>query len=120
MMNYLAKVVAQNLKNQNVVISKNIDILSNSLNDNIRALQLWFVNELNESLSNILVDIDDKIEKVANGIKTNTATIESIQSIKPKQEVMISDSESIDSIVNGLKKTMQDIEAIINQKNGGK
>ncbi len=118
--NYLAKVVAQNLKNQNVVISKNIDILSNSLNENIHSLQLWFTNELNEVLSNLLVQFDDKIEKVSNSMKATAGALESVQSIKTKQDVTISDNDTLETIITSLKKSMSEIETAINQKNGGK
>lgn len=119
-LNYLAKSVAQNLKNQNVLVSKNVEILSNTLNENIHGLQLWFVNELNEVINNFLLDFDDQIEKVSNTIKSTTGSLEAMQSIKPKQDVSITDAETLESIVNSLKKSVQDLESVVNQKVGGK
>jgi archaellum component FlaC len=90
------------------------------MNENIHNLQLWFVNELNEMISNLLVEFDDQIEKVSHSIKATTNSLQALQSIKTKQEISVYEAEALESIVNNLIKSVQDIEASINQKSGGK
>jgi hypothetical protein len=118
--NSLASTVARNLKNQNIVLSKNLDALANITNEKVHDLQVWFINEFNEMLSNMVVDFDDKIEVTTNQVKKDTGILKKIQSLKEEGvEVSLNGSDTLETLVQELSQKMVDLDAAVKQKTGG-
>lgn len=106
-MNHLAKSVAQNLKNQNVIISKNTEGLAGTIDENIHTLQLWFGNQFNEVINDLIIAIDDEVEKSLNSIKATTKLIQTIQSASGEQNITLSENENLESVIESLVKLLQ-------------
>jgi proteasome lid subunit RPN8/RPN11 len=119
-LNSLASTVARNLKNQNIVLSKNLESLSNITNEKVHDLQVWFINEFNEMLSDMVVEFDDKIEATTNQVKNDSEIIKKLQSMNAEGfDVSLKESDTLESLVQNLTQKMVDLETAVKQKTGG-